>query len=298
MSTVSGQNLAEWRRQAREAAIAAKISPEEVDWLLMEVSGLDRLSLRLNCSGSSPQIALNLSLEELSVLWQRRLREKIPLQYLVGVTPWRNLSLKVSPSVLIPRPETEEIIDIAVKYAQKSLNNHLKSGIWVDLGTGSGAIALGLAQVFPQASIYGVDMSAEALKIAQENVDHLGYGQNIQLYQGNWWYPLPFLQGQVAGMVSNPPYIPTSLIPTLQKEVADFEPQLALDGGEDGLMAIRHLVKTAPLYLVSGGLWLIEMMSGQGNAVKELLENQGDYEGIEILADISGSQRFALAYRI
>ncbi len=297
MHLVSGQDLAQWRKTAIQSAISANISPEEVDWLLLEISLLDRLSLHLKSYLSCPAIPVKYSLAQLSDLWQRRLQDKIPLQYLVGVTPWRDFSLKVSPSVLIPRPETEEIIDIAAQAVENCSKSPLKLGIWVDLGTGSGAIALGLAQVFPQSQIYAVDCSQKALEIAQENAIKAGLEKKIQFYCGNWWIPLQFLQGNISGMVSNPPYIPSGLIETLQPEVAKYEPKIALDGGKDGLTAIRHLVDTAPLYLKSGGIWLIEMMNDQAEKVVNLLKKNGNYDLIKVVKDISGQSRFILAYR-
>ncbi|MGK7931646.1 MAG: peptide chain release factor N(5)-glutamine methyltransferase [Microcystaceae cyanobacterium] len=295
---VSGQNLAQWRKQAIADAPTSNLSPEEVDWLLLAVSNLDRLSLRLGSYENLTDIPLKCSLEQLSSLWQRRRQDHVPLQYLVKAAPWRDFSLTVSPAVLIPRPETEEIIDIAVKYCKKSSDHTLNTEIWVDLGTGSGAIALGLAQAFPQSQVYGVDISTEALKIAQKNALNLSYDHRIQFYQGSWWSPLTFLQGKVSGMVSNPPYIPTELIKTLQPEVANHEPILALDGGKDGLDAIRHLVEISPLYLKSGGIWLIEMMLDQGEQIIDLLEKNGNYSQIQWLNDMSNHPRFVLAYRV
>ena len=171
------------------------------------------------------------------------------------------------------------------------------SGHWADLGTGSGAIAVGLADVLPKATIHAVDYSLEALAIAQANADNLGFADRIKFYQGSWWEPLAFLKGQFSGMVSNPPYIPTSTLPTLQPEVVNHEPHLALDGGTDGLDCIRHLIEISPSYLQPGGVWLIEMMAGQADAVRELLQNQGSYCKIQIHADLAGIERFALAYK-
>ena len=99
-------------------------------------------------------------------------------------------------------------------------------------------------------------------------------------------------------MISNPPYIPSAMIAGLQPEVAHHEPHLALDGGEDGLVAVRHLIETAPDYLVAGGLWLVEIMAGQAPFVAELLENQGQYQNIQILKDLADIERFVVAYRI
>ena len=270
------------------------VSPQEVDWLLLQISDLDSLSLRLESFSQRLEIPLTYSLEELTQLWQKRLETHHPLQYLIGLTPWRNFVLQVSPSVLIPRPETELIIDIVGK---KTGENALDLGIWVDLGTGSGAIALGLAEVLTNATIYAVDISPEALEIAQANAKNLGLSSRISFLGGEWWQPLAHLQGQVGGMVSNPPYIPRGMIGQLQPEVSLFEPHLALDGGEDGLESIRYLVETSPLYLKTGGIWLVEMMVGQGEAIAELLEKQGNYKNIEIINDLAGLERFVLAFR-
>ncbi|MEA5533286.1 peptide chain release factor N(5)-glutamine methyltransferase [Crocosphaera sp. XPORK-15E] len=295
--SVSGQALDNWRNWAKQAAIDADIDPTEVDWLLQEIAQLDAFSLRLNSFLGRSQIPLKLPLSELTQLWQRRLKERVPVQYLAGVTPWRNFSLKVSPSVLIPRPETELIIDFALKASQESLNPHLVSGNWVDLGTGSGAIAVGLAEIFPEGTIHAVDTSREALAIAQENAANLGFFSKIDFYHGSWWSPLINLKGKVSGMVSNPPYIPTGMLSQLQPEVRQHEPYLALDGGLDGLESIQYLIETAPDYLVSGGVWLIEMMAGQGEIVAQLLEDSPYYQGVKILPDLAGIERFALAYR-
>lgn len=263
----------------------------EVDWLLQEVAGLDRLALRLESFKNWPQIQMQLPLEELDQLWQRRLNDRLPVQYIAGVTPWRQFNIAVSSAVLIPRPETECLIDLALAAASNT------SGHWADLGTGSGAIALGLADVLPKATIHAVDYSLEALAIAQANADNLSLADRIKFYQGFWWEPLAFLKGQFSGMVSNPPYIPTSTLPTLQPEVVNHEPHLALDGGADGLDSIRHLIEISPSYLRSGGVWLIEMMAGQADAVRELLQNQGSYCKIQIHPDLAGIERFALAYK-
>jgi release factor glutamine methyltransferase len=288
---VSGLELWQWRNAAYQAAIATDVPIMEVDWLLLEVTGLDRLALRLESFKDWPQIQVQLPLEKLEHLWQRRLNDRLPVQYIAGVTPWRNFQIAVSSAVLIPRPETECLIDLALAAANDV------SGHWADLGTGSGAIALGLADVLPNATIYAVDYSLEALAIAQTNAANLGFADRIKFYQGSWWEPLAFLKGQFSGMVSNPPYIPTSTLPTLQPEVFKHEPHLALDGGGDGLDCIRHLIEISPSYLQSGGVWLIEMMAGQADAVRELLQNQGSYCKIQIHADLAGIERFALAYK-
>jgi release factor glutamine methyltransferase len=292
---VSGEKLFLWRWQAKQAAIAAGISPTEVDWLLREVAGLDSLTLRLESFKEQTQVPLMKSLSQLDLLWQSRLQERIPVQYLVGTVSWRNFKLKVSTDVLIPRPETELLVDLAIDAIAN--RDDLARGHWVDLGTGSGAIALGLADIFPQAIVHAVDRSEAAIAIAKENARNLVLDSRIQFYQGSWWQPLAAIEGEVSGMISNPPYIPSDEIHNLQPEVARHEPHLALDGGKDGLDYIRHLVITSPAYLRSGGIWLIETMIGQPELVKQLLEEQKSYHNIQIFADLAGIERFVLAER-
>lgn len=311
---VSGLELWQWRIAAINEGKLAEVSPMEVDWILQEVAGLDTLSLRLESFKDRSQIPLTIPLAKLNELWQKRLKERLPVQYITGITPWRNFSLIVSPAVLIPRPETECLIDLAVEAVRerwrdgemgrwgggettKDSPSPQSQTNWADLGTGSGAIAIGLADVFPHAIIHAVDQSPAALKIAQENAQRLGFASRINFYQGSWFTPLQKLKGQLTGIVSNPPYIPSNIVPTLQAEVANHEPHLALDGGNDGLDCLRLLATLAPEYLVPGGIWLVETMAGQTEAVVELLNDRGSYCNVQVFADLSGIDRFVLAYR-
>lgn len=294
---VTGAELWQWRQQAQAEAIAATIAIAEVDWFLQALTNLDRLSLRLGSFQHQSQIPLKVSWDVLTHLWQQRIQSRVPVQYLAGMAPWREFSLVVSPAVLIPRPETESLIDLAVTaVSDSSIAAELQQGHWTDLGTGSGAIALGLASTFAAATIHAVDTSPAALAIAQHNANRLTLNR-IHFYQGSWLQPLAHLKGNLSGLISNPPYIPSHLVPTLQPEVSQHEPHLALDGGDDGLDCIRQLIATAPEYLHSGGIWLIEMMAGQADTVANLLQAQGDYQQIQIHRDLAGIDRFALAYR-
>jgi release factor glutamine methyltransferase len=288
---ISGIQLWHWRNKALSVAKSEKIPLPEVDWLLKEVTDLDSLSLRLGSFQAQPHLYIQVSLLELSELWERRVKDRVPVQYLVQLCHWRHFSLKVSPAVLIPRPETELIIELAIA-RQPNI-----TGDWADLGTGSGAIALGLAAAFPDTAIHAVDLSAEALAIARENALSLGFGDRIKFYQGNWWEPLTGQIGKLAGMVSNPPYIPTEMVSQLQPEVARHEPHLALDGGVDGLDALRELVNEAPYYLKPQGLWLVELMAGQAPMVVELLERSRQYDNIKVHTDLAGIERFVSAQK-
>ncbi|NCJ07371.1 peptide chain release factor N(5)-glutamine methyltransferase [Synechococcales cyanobacterium C] len=278
-----------------DQAFATTLS-SELEWLLQSVADLDRLSLRLANFKTEAQIQTQVSLAELEHLWQRRQQERMPIQYLVGITPWRDFELRVRPGVLIPRPETELLVDLAVEATQGQQN--LDPAHWVDLGTGSGAIALGLARVLPQATLHAVDRSQLALTVARQNATVLGLESRIRFYQGSWLEPLTLLRGHIQGIVSNPPYIPAAMVTNLQPEVAWHEPRLALAAGADGLSAIREIVAQASGYLVPGGVLLMEMMAGQSEAVVELLRSQAHYTQIQIHADLAGIPRFAQAHRI
>ncbi|WP_035986755.1 peptide chain release factor N(5)-glutamine methyltransferase [Leptolyngbya sp. KIOST-1] len=294
--SITGHDLWTWRETARQAAKAAGVEAREVDWLLMAVADVDGLALKLGTVQTRSQITLRYPLAELEQRWQQRLTQRVPVQYLVGETPWRDLTLAVSPAVLIPRPETELIIDLAAAaIANSPMGDQLAAGVWVDMGTGSGAIALGLAQTFSAATILAVDFSAEALALAQQNAAATGLSHRITFCHGSWFEPLAAYRGQLSALVSNPPYIPSALLPSLDPEVVNHEPAAALDGGDDGLTALRLLVAQAPDYLVAGGLWLVETMAGQGEAVKSMLEAQGHYRDIQVWLDLAGRDRFVQA---
>jgi release factor glutamine methyltransferase len=284
-------NFWEWYDRSLIAAQTGNVPTFELDWLILSLASLDKLDLRLRSPNITQKITPEL-LTKLDQLWQQRLSARIPVQYLTGSLAWRNLELQVSPAVLIPRPETELIIDIVEENCQDPI---YQNGVWVDLGTGSGAIAIALAQQFPQAEIHAVDYSRSALEIAKINASK-NY-QQIHFHHGSWFEPLAKLnlQNHLAGIVSNPPYIPSIEVLNLQPEVTNHEPHLALDGGNDGLDAIRELVNIAPQYLISGGFWIVELMSGQAEIVRSLLQTNGGYTNIQIHQDYAAIERFVSA---
>lgn len=301
-------NFLPWYQQSQQEAATNGISRQELDWLITDVVKIDKLALRLQ------QVHLERSqLIQLDALWQQRIQKRIPVQYLAGKVNWRDLELTVSPAVLIPRPETELIVDLVIDFVRENTSPDFATGNWVDLGTGSGAIAIALSQALPHSTIHAVDCSAEALAIAELNANIAISYQPLSFsaenptpqalhpkplfYLGNWFEPLTHLKAQVTGMISNPPYIPSHEIENLQPEVREHEPLLALDGGDDGLDSIRYLVNTAPAYLISGGYWLVEIMAGQAEMVRSLLELQGSYTQIKIHQDLAGCDRFVSAVR-
>ncbi|BAQ66288.1 peptide chain release factor N(5)-glutamine methyltransferase [Geminocystis sp. NIES-3709] len=292
--SLSGQKLFNWYQQAKQQTIINNIPLFELDYLLIELTNLNNLNLRLNNYQNNDQIISKKSLEELQNLWDLRVKKRCPVQYLIGECHWRNFTLKVTPDVLIPRPETELIIDRALQLTEQY--PYLRSGKWLDLGTGSGAIAIALADTFPEAVIYAVDKSEKALKIAQENAFNLGFFKRIKFFHGSWFNPINELKNGFSGIVSNPPYIPSQVVLQLQPEVINHEPRIALDGGDDGLNDIRHLIINAPNFLINNGVFILEMMDGQGDFVEKFLINNTNYTNIKIDRDLANLERFALAY--
>jgi release factor glutamine methyltransferase len=294
-SSTTGKSLWDWRKWALELAIEHQIDRHEVDWMLQRVANLEPLTLRLESIGENELVNLTMPLDRLSTLWLARVKDRTPVQYLLGTTTWRDFELVVSPAVLIPRPETELIVDIALE--RTSLTR--KHGIWFDVGTGSGAIAIALAKAIPTAFIFATDCSLEALEIAKANAMRLGE-RRIMFEQGNWMSgeSLAHLDDSVAVIISNPPYIPSKDLLELQPEVVNHEPHLALDGGFDGLDSIRQLIDTGAKKLEEGGLLLMEMMIGQGESIVDLLVKKGCYRDIDVIKDLAGINRFVVAWRI
>jgi release factor glutamine methyltransferase len=290
----------EWYDRNLLSAKENNVARYELDWLILRLTDLDKLDLRLRSPNTAQKITPEI-LINLDRLWQKRISDRIPVQYLTGSVAWRDLELQVTPAVLIPRPETELIIDIVTENCRDEI---YQNGIWLDLGTGSGAIAIGLSRLFSQAQIHAIDCSQAALEIARSNAlknvnralrdSHL---VKIQFHHGNWFEPLANLnlKNKLAGIVSNPPYIPSLEVLNLQPEVTKHEPHLALDGGADGLDAIRELIAIAPDYLMPSGFWIVELMSGQAGIVRSLLQANGKYTNIQIHRDYSGVERFVSA---
>ncbi len=280
----------QWRQQARQQAQVQGIDPVEVDRLLAW-AGWERLHQLQGI----PPVSLQTEVYKLcSELWQARLDQRIPLHYLMGEVMWRDLTLRVDPGVLIPRPETELLVDVALDW----LTQHPPTDPWLDLGTGSGAIAIALARAWPELRILAVDLSPEALQVAAQNIDRYQVGSQIELIQGCWFEPLGSRAGGLGGLVSNPPYIPTAEIDRLQPEVRLHEPHLALDGGPQGTEVLQHLITTAPHYLKPGSLWACELMIGQADWVCAQLEKTQVYDQIQQHPDLAGIPRVVSARRL
>ena len=257
--------------------------------LLDCIGGLSRSDINLITIKPQANLHLKKKLEFLESIWDEHLLKSCPIQYLCGITFWRDLKLKVTNKVLIPRSETELIIEIVFNlFRRKS-----KKLFFAELGTGSGAISIALALAYPSSDGVATDIDQDALEIATKNFLNSSKQSNLKFYCGNWWSPLESFKGKLDLAISNPPYIPQDTYEKLPKEVKNFEPKVALLGGEDGLEHIRKIIQKAPLFLKEKGWLILENHFDQGEKVKQLLlKNQ--FTSIEIVKDLSGIGRFTI----
>jgi len=216
-----------------------------------------------------------------------------PVAYILGEKPFRNLNLKVNQDVLIPRPETELVVEKAIGLAGSLGKKLIKL---VDLGTGSGAIALSIAQEVPGAFVFALDVSEKAIRVAKGNAEIHGLQDKIEFVCGDLFEGLSDnLKNDIDVIVSNPPYIPSEKISKLQREIRDFEPLLALDGGDDGLDEGRRIVAKSPYFLREGGYLVLEIGEGQAGPITRLLNDSGSFDEIEVSKDYANIERVVVA---
>jgi release factor glutamine methyltransferase len=221
----------------------------------------------------------------------RRRAAREPLQYILGRVAFRELELRCDPRALIPRPETEGLVDQVLEWARG------REGLEVvDVGTGTGCIALSLAQEGPFRRVWAVDVSQEALSLARENAEGMEEADRVRLVCGEGLSALPDGE-QVDAVVSNPPYVREAERGDLAPEILEHEPHVALFGGTDGLEVIDALVDGAEARLRSGGLLALEIGVDQGDSVLERISAQGGFHGARVLRDLSGRQRYVTAVR-
>ncbi|MCC6502853.1 MAG: peptide chain release factor N(5)-glutamine methyltransferase [Deltaproteobacteria bacterium] len=261
---------------------------DEAEFILMHVLKCRRHELFINAKRPlTPEEAA--CLEEATA--RRLLRE--PAQYIFGEAEFMGRAFKVSRGVLIPRPETELLVEEAIKEAPSFGPGDLTI---IDLCTGSGCIAVSTALEIKNSHVYATDISDKALIIAKENAGRLSAAGKITFLPGDLFGPVPAeLKAKTHMVLTNPPYITEKDMAALAPEVADFEPKEALYGGVDGLDIIRRILDSAHEYLAAGGLLLMEIGYDQSKAVLELAESSGEYEKIEILKDYGGIGRILKA---
>ena len=257
--------------------------------LLDCIGDISTRDLNLKILNPNGNLHLKKNLEFLESVWEDHLIRSCPIQYLCGITYWRDLKLKVTNKVLIPRPETELIVDIVFNlFRRKS-----EKLFFAELGTGSGAISIALALAYPFSEGVATDIDQDALEIATKNYINSSKQSNLKFCYGNWWSPLESFKGKLDLAISNPPYIPKDTYEKLPKEVKNFEPKVALLGGEDGLKHIREIIQKAPLFLKEKGWLILENHFDQGEKVKQLLI-KNKFTSIEIVKDLSGIGRFTI----
>lgn len=257
----------------------------ECEMLLSHILGWQRHELYLR----KDWILTEEQIQAFTDMLQRRLDGE-PIQYITGTREFMGLPFFVDKRVLIPRWETE----LLTEYVLGVLRKKNQPAAVLDLGTGSGAIAVSLAVHFPRASITAVDIREDALQVARENAKRNGVLSCIDFYKGDLFSPLKPARYHeyFDAIVSNPPYIPTGEINGLMPEVREHEPASALDGGADGLFFYRRIADQAWRYLKEEGLIAVEIGYGQSSSVQELFLETGAYQGQEVHKDLAGIDRF------
>jgi release factor glutamine methyltransferase len=214
----------------------------------------------------------------------KRRRAHEPIAYILGVREFYGRPFRVDPRVLVPRPDTETLVEVALART-RPVSMSLRA---VDVCTGSGCVAVTIARERPTASVYATDLSADALAVARDNAQRLG-AYNVALRQGDLFAAVE--PGRRFDLVtSNPPYVPSVEMASLMPDVRDFEPRLALDGGPDGLTVLRRVIAEAPAHLVPGGVLAVEVGAGEAPAVVELFGAAG-LEQIEVARDYGRIER-------
>lgn len=260
----------------------------ETELVFSKVLSCNRIDLYLN---RTLHLDKNKSSNISSVL-KRRIKGE-PIQYILAKTEFMGLEFKVTPDVFIPRPETEILVEKTIEIV-KLLNCQIVK--LLDIGTGSGCIALSLAKFLPQAEIYATDISKDALQIARTNAklnrveDRIGFIQSDLLMT----YDLQLLTYDI--IVSNPPYIPTAEIDRLQPEI-QYEPRIALDGGKDGLDFYRRIIDKAPRYLKKDGFLIMEMGFKQKDAIENIIQESRDFQILEFVKDYNDIDRVIVAQK-
>lgn len=263
----------------------------QVELLLAHALKTQRLKLYLDFERTLVDADLDLVREMV-----KRRGNREPLQHILGSVSFCGLEMNVTPDVLIPRPETEILAEKGCEFLSQLSNSNARAASFLDLGAGSGCLAITLAVKCPNAEGHAVDLSVAALAVAQENAAHHQVSNRLQFYQGETFDALP--RGVCVDLiVSNPPYIPTAEIETLAPEVRDHDPRMALDGGPDGLHFFRLIGERAGPFLQTNGKLMFEIGDGQSDAAARIMTEHGwAVERIE--SDLTGRPRILIAHRM
>jgi release factor glutamine methyltransferase len=218
-----------------------------------------------------------------------------PVQYIIGTVEFFGLEFKVDERVLIPRPETETLVEVVIEQLANKENPKI-----IDLGTGSGAIAISLATNLKSPFIYATDVSRDALEVAKENALRNKVESQIEFLCGDLFEPLKNknLKGQIDCVVSNPPYVSKNELEALPKEIKDYEPVVALESERDGLFFHKKIIESSFDFLKKGGLLALETAFGQAGKVADLIRQSGNFSNIKIIKDLGGIDRVVKAIKL
>lgn len=252
----------------------------DAELLLSHVLECKRMQLYLDFERPLPESTL----ASLRPLLKKRANRE-PLQYLIGSTSFMDFTLKTDPRALIPRPETEELVELILAHFDK----RAKPERILDLGTGTGAIACALARAFPDAEVMATDLSETTLTLARENIERLALQQKIHCLQSHWFQGVT---GVYDLIVSNPPYLADHELETLEPEVGKFEPHRALASGPSGLEAIEVLLTEAPKFLRKNGVIFLETGCSQESAIRSFARELGQEPRLECFKDLNHRHRF------
>lgn len=260
----------------------------ESELVFSQVLGCDRAALYLNRNVLLSKVKLN----RIASILKRRVRGE-PLEYILGEKEFFGFRFKVSEYVLIPRFETEILVETVIKQVTRSQGHKVTSLKILDLGTGSGCIAVSLAKLLPNIKITATDISDEALSIAKYNAKINNVEEKINFINKDLFAGL---DARFDIIVTNPPYVKTGEIDCLQREI-QFEPRIALDGGRDGLDFYRKIISGALAYLGKNGLLIMEMGFGQKKNLENMFQKEGKFEIIEVIKDYNKIERIVVAQR-
>jgi release factor glutamine methyltransferase len=252
--------------------------------LLSNVLNTRRIDLYLRYD----QPLISAELEHFKALIKRRLNRE-PVAYILERKEFWSMDLRVTREVLIPRPETECLVEKTLELL--AVDSNLESKLILELGTGSGAIILALASEKPKHSYWATDISINAIRVARHNARKNGLDGKVHFIIGDWFAPLRSKPGLFDLIVSNPPYIKSDDLTRLQPEIYAYEPLLALDGAADGLHCLRHIIQSAFLFLKPGGVIILEIGSDQKAPLKQMIDACGQYEEVDFYQDYSGYDR-------
>jgi release factor glutamine methyltransferase len=274
------------QRSADFLAKKGVVSPRlQVELLLARALGMPRMRLYL----SFERVLTEVELDMLRGLVQRR-GQREPLQYIVGSTSFCGLEMTLDPRVLIPRPETELLAERGWKFLRSCAGTPLA----LDLGTGSGCLAIALAQNAPASQIHATDFSGEALELARQNAERHQVAGRICWHHGDLFAAVP-AELRFDLILSNPPYIPSARIDTLEPEVREHEPRRALDGGADGLDFYRRIAAQARPFLRAGGRLMVELDDDGAEAAREIFQKENwSVEAVEM--DANRTPRILIAH--